>query len=242
MKILIIENEMPNHCHLVSLLARYNPAIEVAGPLKTTTEVTSYFANGDNADAIIAETQLDDGLIFECLDRIPLRIPIIFVTAYDQYTLRAFDYNSVHYLLKPVNYEAFAKALDKLPPRFVTDSPRVLPNAVARNRFLVRRKDSTLILRTTDVAALVLDGQAVKAYTFDGRSHVVDISLDVCEQQLDKSRFFRATRQCIVNEAAIERISDLWNGKARISITGAPELEVIMSRDKARSLRKWLDA
>ena len=113
MRILIIEDEQSNADRLKRMLEGEH---EIVGVCASNSEVKAYFANGahNDVDLILSDIQLGDGLSFESLRTIPEAIPVIFTTAYDQYAVQAFRFNSLDYLLKPIDSEELHVALEKV--------------------------------------------------------------------------------------------------------------------------------
>ena len=106
MNILIVENEMPAADKLVRLLQNIDKSIAVLGVVETVEETINWLQEKTYPDLILMDIQLDDGLCFEIFETIKVEIPVIFTTAYDEYTLKAFKVNSVDYLLKPIEEES----------------------------------------------------------------------------------------------------------------------------------------
>ena len=113
MNILIFEDEIYNFRLLRHQLLDINPDYDVIGPISTVEEGRAFLSYHHDIDLIIADIQLNDGLSFDALSYASEDIPIIFTTAYDEYALKAFEYNSLSYLLKPVDDDELRKALRK---------------------------------------------------------------------------------------------------------------------------------
>ena len=113
MKILILEDEMHQYNVLRHMLEDIMPSALLIGPIPTVSEARHFFLSHSEADIIIADIQLNDGLSFEALSCAPDNIPIIFITAHEEYALRAFEYNSLSYLLKPIDNDKLCTALKK---------------------------------------------------------------------------------------------------------------------------------
>ena len=114
MNILILEDEPVASAHLTVLLARHRPDARVLGTLQTIREATDWFAADHPVpDLVFSDIELLDGNVFALYDTVPVRCPIIFTTAYDQFLLRAFQTSGIAYLLKPYDYQAFVQALAK---------------------------------------------------------------------------------------------------------------------------------
>ena len=113
MKVLIIEDEKPAAKRLEKLILGYDSTIEVMAKLDSVKSVVSWFHQGHKPDLVFMDIQLADGLSFEVFDHVSIDSPIIFTTAYDAYALKAFQVNSVAYLLKPIDAEELEGAFMK---------------------------------------------------------------------------------------------------------------------------------
>lgn len=247
MKILIIEDEQPNFLRLKKLLNDIDPTFAVEGPLISQSAVREYFAAGNKPDLIISDIRLSDGLVFDAFDDTDCDTRIIFTTAYSEYAVKAFQYNSIHYLLKPIVKEELAAAIKKavvqIPERLSEIKQLTAPTVkgAPRRRFLVPFRDGFEIIRVEDVAFLKYDCGILRLYRCNGDSYALDMSIDECEEQLDPDMFFRANRQFIVNINAIRKLINYWDRKLRVVLAAFPDEEILVSRDKSKSLREWLD-
>lgn len=247
MKILIIEDEQPNFLRLKKLLNDIDPTFAVEGPLISQSAVKEYFTAGNKPDLIISDIRLSDGLVFDAFDDTDCDTRIIFTTAYSEYAVKAFQYNSIHYLLKPIVKEelasAIAKAVEQIPERLSEIKQLTAPAAkgAPRRRFLVPYRDGFEIIRADDVAFLKYDCGMLRLYRFNGDSYALDMSIDECDMQLDEDMFFRSNRQFIVNINAIAKLINYWDRKLRVVLSGFPDEEILVSRDKSKQLREWLD-
>ena len=112
MNVLIIEDEKRNFNRLRRLLQEIDYTINVDGPTVGVDETADYLSS-HTPDLILADIRLTDGLSFDALERTDVQSPVIFITAYDEYAIRAFKYNGIDYLLKPVDPDELAAAVDK---------------------------------------------------------------------------------------------------------------------------------
>ena len=113
MKILILEDEQRNAKRLIRLLNDIDRTFIVEGPLASIKETVEFFQSGKTTDLILADIRLTDGLSFEALKHAQATVPIIFTTAYDEYAVQAFKFNSFDYLLKPLDPDELEAAIDK---------------------------------------------------------------------------------------------------------------------------------
>ena len=252
MKILIIEDEQSSADRLHRMLEGEH---EIVGICASNAEVRAFFADEAHADVdlILSDIQLGDGLSFESLKMVPTAIPVIFTTAYDQYAVQAFQFNSLDYLLKPIDSEELHAALAKVKP--IVHSPSTT-EAIAqllasvksqtiryRERFLIpHRADEFLIVPVSDVSHITIRDGVVRLCTLDGKTHALNMTLEEVESQLDPQRFMRVNRQFIVSAAAVSKLSTYFLGKMRIHVTAFPDAEIIVSKDKVATVKRWLDS
>lgn len=113
MKVVIIEDEHLSAQRLEAMLKRYDPSIEVLAELPSIEASVNWFKSNSDPDLIFMDIHLEDGQSFSIFESINLDVPVIFTTAFDEYMIKAFKVNSVDYLMKPLNYEELAEAVDK---------------------------------------------------------------------------------------------------------------------------------
>ena len=236
---------------------------EIVGVCASNAEVKKFFADGAHSDInlILSDIQLGDGLSFESLRTVPEAIPVIFTTAYDHYAVQAFRFNSIDYLLKPIDSEELHAALAKVKPTMVngqrsmvnglstTDAIAQLLESVKsqtiryRERFLIpHRADEFLIIPVRDVSHITIRDGVVRLCTLEGKHHTLNMTLEEVESQLDPQRFMRVNRQFIISAAAVQKLSTYFLGKIRIHMTAAPDEEIIVSKDKVATVKRWLDS
>ncbi len=114
MKILIIEDEQSNATRLCRILKEIDNDVQILAMTASIKETEDFFSRTEEIpDIIVADIQLGDGLSFEALKAAPQSIPVIFTTAYDQYAIKAFKFNSIDYLLKPIDKDELKTAINK---------------------------------------------------------------------------------------------------------------------------------
>ncbi len=250
MNILIIEDEKHNADRLIRLLNGCGTNISIFGPLSSVEEVMSFFRAEQEIDLILSDIRLTDGLSFDALKDIPGDIPVVFTTAYDEYALKAFDYNGIAYLLKPIEKEELIDAIEKSKrlsahsaTREIAEIYRLLqqkPEAY-RQRFLVAEKDGYITVAVSEISYISTELGLVRLFLKNERQHTVEISLDDIDAQLDPTQFFRATRQHIVNITSVKRISNWFNRKTKIILSEYPDTEIVVGKEKVSRLKQWLD-
>ena len=250
MKILIIEDEQSSADRLRRMIEE---DYEIVGVAASNAQVKAFFANGEHGDVdlILSDIQLGDGLSFESLRTVPEAIPVIFITAYDHYAVQAFRFNSIDYLLKPVDSEELHAALAKVKPSQLSTTETIaqLLESVKsqtiryRERFLIpHRADEFLIIPVSDVSHITIRDGVVRLCTLGGKHHTLNMTLEEVEGQLDPQRFMRVNRQFIISAAAVQKLSTYFLGKLRIHMTVAPDEEIIVSKEKVATVKRWLDS
>ena len=253
MRILIIEDEQSSADRLRRMLEEEH---EIMGVAVSNAEVKAFFADTTHPDIdlILSDIQLGDGLSFESLRTLSSAIPVIFTTAYDHYAVQAFRFNSIDYLLKPIDSEELRVALDKVKPLkanslSTTEVIAQLLESVKsqtirfRERFLIPyHADEYLIIPVCDVSHITIRDGVVRLCTHSGKHYTLNMTLEEVEGQLDPQRFMRVNRQFIVNAAAVQKLSTYFLGKMRIHMTAAPDEEIIVSKDKVSIVKRWLNS
>ncbi len=253
MKILIIEDELSSADRLQRMLEGEHQIVDIC---TSNAEVKAFFSDERHAqvDLILSDIQLGDGLSFESLKTVPTAIPVIFTTAYDHYAVQAFRFNSIDYLLKPIDSEELHAALERVQPTMVnglstTDAIAQLLESVKnqsiryRERFLIpHRADEFLIIPISNVSHITIRDGVVRLCTLEGKYHTLNMTLEEVESQLDPQRFMRVNRQFIISAAAVQKLSTYFLGKMRIHMNAAPDEEIIVSKDKVATVKRWLDS
>ena len=243
MKILIIEDEQSSADRLQRMLEGEHQIVDVC---TSNAEVKAFFSDERHAqvDLILSDIQLGDGLSFESLKTVPTAIPVIFTTAYDHYAVQAFRFNSIDYLLKPIDSEELHAALERVQPTMVnglstTDAIAQLLESVKnqsiryRERFLIpHRADEFLIIPVSNVSHITIRDGVVRLCTLEGKYHTLNMTLEEVESQLDPQRFMRVNRQFIISAVAVQKLSTYFLGKMRIHMNAAPNEEIIVSKEK----------
>lgn len=251
MKTVIIEDEMMAAQSLLKLVEHCCPETDNQGILQSIEESVEWFTGNPMPDLVFMDIHLADGSAFAIFDRIDITCPIIFTTAYDEYALKAFDVNSISYLLKPINTADLQKAIDKyksLTNLKVNNSEMISKlinqlgglNKNYRSGFLVSERDKLVPLAVNSIACVFIDTKLVKAMTHDKRSYYLNYTLDEVMNQLDPDLFFKANRQYIVARGAIKDISLWFGGKLLLNLYVDTPEKIVVSKARASELKAWL--
>jgi len=251
MNVIIIEDEKPAARRLSRLLAELN--VEVSTMLHSVQESIAWFQNNKHPDLIFLDIQLSDGLSFEIFDVIDVQSAIIFTTAYDEYALQAFKLNSIDYLLKPIDDEELEHAVKKyraLKPKNqkltleFDDIKKLLVNPLEREfkkRFTARVGQHLKIINADEIECFYSENKGTYVATTDGRNYLLDTTLENLENELEPKIFFRVSRKFYVNINHIKDIIAYTNSRLKIKLNHYIEQEIIVSRERVRDFKLWLE-
>lgn len=242
MKVLIVEDEAPAQAELTRILNKRFPDIRIAG-ITGSVRGTVEWLRKNSADLIFMDIMLSDGCCFDIFSLIEVRTPVIFTTAYDQYALKAFKVNSVDYLLKPVDEDELAAAVEKSDYRYSRIKNLIETFAPAAKRYKTRisvRCGNTYNFMPTDkVSRFISEDGLTFAISDSGQRHTVDYTIEALEPLLDPKLFFRVTRGCIVSANSIEEACRYFNGRLKIILKDGSSL--VLSRARVPDFLKWID-
>ncbi|RQO75654.1 DNA-binding response regulator [Pedobacter sp. KBW06] len=251
MKVLIIEDEQHNAKRLSALLKEIDSDIEILAILESVAESVDWFKYQRQPDLTFMDVRLTDGLSFDIFSQIKVKCSVIFTSAFDEYAIRAFKVNSVDYLLKPVKIEELKESLEKFktnmaPPyvaQMMDDVSGILRQQQKnyRSRFLLPSKDILYTVLIKDVIYFYTEYRITRAVMADNQSHIVPFTMEELEEQLDPDIFFRVTRQYLLNSSGIVKIVNYFNGKLQILTNPETQEKIVMSRDRSKIFKKWLD-
>ena len=243
-KTVIIEDEKPAARKLERLIALF-PDLELVATLNSVEEGLSWFENNAHPDLIFSDIVLGDGLSFDIFEKIPTKSFMIYTTAFDQYTLKAFKLNSIDYLLKPIMEEDLEKALNKfksfLPSESSSNSLEIKSlikeEKQKLSRILVKIGYNLKIVQTDEVSCFYSENKIVYLQTKE-RNYPTDFTLDELQEVLDDKTFFRVNRQFMINSNFIKNIHT--SPYYKVEMTFQPEEEITVSRDRVKDFKDWL--
>jgi DNA-binding LytR/AlgR family response regulator len=257
LRALIIEDEPLAARRLAELLKKPPQPVEVVGTAESVAEAEALLRALQPAppDVLFLDIHLADGLSFELFERLEIRSPVIFTTAYDKYALRAFKVNSVDYLLKPIEPEELTAALSKLHCQREAAMPtfdaallaRVLQQAQSareyKSRFVVRVGEHLKAIPVEQIAYFASLEKVTLLHTREGRRFVVDYTLEQLESLLDPRQFFRLNRAYLAHAESIHDIIHYTNSRLQTILkpTAPDNNTVLVSREKVAAFKAWLD-
>ena len=247
MKALIIEDELMAAKTLKKLLGEVSPDTEIVGVLESIEDSVDWISQHPMPDLIFMDIHLADGSSFTIFDRVTVTCPVIFTTAYDEYALKAFEVNSIDYLLKPISKEALERAVAKyhnLGRGLEQQQLEALLKHLGakpkfKSCFLLPERDKLVPLPTSDIAYAYLDTKTVKLVTFDDKTFYMNQTLDDILAQLDPQMFFRANRQFLISRNAVKDVSVWFGNKLAINLTVETPEKVIVSKARVAEFKAW---
>ena len=251
MNVIIIEDEKPSARRLDRMLQ--NLDLKAEAMLHSVEESLTWFRANKHPDLIFLDIQLSDGLSFEIFDKIEVNSAIIFTTAYDEYALQAFKLNSIDYLLKPIDSEELEQAVIKYKERIperknvsldFEDIKKLLINPLERDfkkRFTVKVGQHLKMITIDTIECFYSENKGTYIHTTDNRDYLIDLTLEELENELEPQTFFRVSRKFYVNINAIKDMVSYTNSRLQIKLNTYNEHEVIVSRERVRDFKDWLE-
>jgi DNA-binding LytR/AlgR family response regulator len=250
MKVIIIEDEIPAAKRLEKLLHSYNDGIEIVHKSDSIESSVRYLSAAENIDLIFMDIQLADGLSFDIFEQVKITTPVIFTTAFDQYTLKAFKVNSIDYLLKPIDENELQKSLAKYQQLYAKTqnnfSDKILKlvqdmNTVKyKERLLIKRGQQLSYLKIESTAYCFADGKLCYAVDFNGIKYLLENNLSQLEEQLQPDNFYRINRHLLVNIEAVKKVHTWLGGRLKVEVLPATTAETIVSRERVNGFKEWL--
>ncbi len=253
MKVVIVEDELAASENLTYLLHSIDNTIEVLKVIDSVKASVAYFSKPHEAELVFMDIHLADGISFEIFDNVTINIPVIFTTAYNQYALKAFKFNSIDYLLKPIDKDELADALEQF--KVQTKQKGIADHQIKglidlvsgkaktyKSTFLVGHRDQLIPIKTENIAYFRIDTGIVKGIISDNKSYVIDYKLEDLEEELDPEQFYRINRQFILSRNAIMNIKQYFDGKLIVVVNPVCDERIIVSKAKATEFKMWVSS
>lgn len=245
----IIEDELYASRRLQLAIERLHPDYSLAFTAQSVAEAVEAILS-QQVDLIFMDIELNDGVCFEIFNRINVSVPIIFTTAYDEYTLQAFKVNSVDYLLKPIADGDLAAAIAKFERLHKNNAtPQADLSAIAAmltgrqvQRILTVSGDNYDYVDLGDVAMVESEDRVVFIYPRTGHRRMTSFtSLNDVMAIVPNSQFFQVSRSEIVNIDAIARVSKYFRGRLIVKVNvGEGEKQLTVSALRRDEFLNWL--
>ena len=248
-KILIIEDDYFSAKRLKKLIMDIDDTTNVHGPLKSVNEVVEALSVNNDYDLIFSDIRLVDGDVFEAFRQVMPKSLVIFTTAYDEYAMQAIKSNGVDYLMKPIDAKELNATIVRLKQlsAFQQEDIRGKLGGLLsethqyRKRFLVSKGDELVVLSADDIYYISKTDSRILAFTADGSSYALPMTMAELEERLDPDSFFRINRQYIANIKGIRKINLFFNSKLIVRLKGCDDDDIVISKEKTAQFKKWLD-
>ena len=250
MQVVIIEDEQPAANRLAKMLRSIDSEADIIKKLDSVEASVKFFDSAPSVDLIFMDIQLADGLGLDIFQQTEVRAPVIFTTAFDQYTLKAFKVNSIDYLLKPINEKELGHAVKKYRKIYQKQesdlSKKILKMVQEMNaanykeRLLIKRGQQLSYLKTDATAYCFADGKLCFAVDFNNNKYLLENNLTQLEEQLQPKKFYRINRQLMVNIDAITKVHTWLGGRLKLEISPFTNLDTMVSRDRVNGFKEWL--
>ncbi len=255
LKIIIVEDEIHNYRLLKGMIKELRPDWEISEIFESVKSSVKWLKDNKPPDLIFMDIQLTDGICFSIFEQVQIDSFVIFTTAYNDYAVKAFDVNSIDYLLKPIKRSSLDKAIqkfEKLYKQTRIESQKLnydelmmaIKNETSKNyrkRFLVSGASALFKINVDEIAYFYTENRVAFAVDFKGKEHVLDLTMEKLEEQLNPEIFFRANRSVILNSESVNKIEAYFGGKLIVKLVNPFSEPVTISRLKVTEFKKWLD-
>jgi len=250
MKAIIIEDEQRSAKRMRKLIEESGREVNILACLGSVYESNAWFKSNSLPDLIFSDIQLGDGTAFDVfgkMDKIP---PVIFTTAFDEFALNAFKANGIDYLLKPIDPDELNKAIDKF-LSFNQTEDSLSMDKIARllikegktykSRFIIKVGEKIRSVKAEEIACFYSMMKFTYLQTDQKRNYPIDYTLDQLEEILDPKIFFRVNRKVVIHFDAIDEIHTWSGSRLKIVLYCNYEEDVVVSRDRVKEFKQWLD-
>lgn len=229
MTALVIDDERLARKALISLLDQY-PEIEIMGEAVNADDAYEKI-NKISPDLIFLDIQMPGKSGFDLLEELDKVPQVIFTTAYDEYAIKAFDFNALDYLLKPIEEDRLKESIQKLlkakngnqeETKNKEEDSRKL---TVHDQVFVKDGDKCWFVKLEDIRLFESDGNYIKVY-FNNFKPMIHKSLNALDERLDDRNFFRASRKHIINLSWVDTIETWFNGGLLVQLKGGEKVEV----------------
>lgn len=246
MNVIIVEDEFAAGENIKNILKCLEPDINIIDVFDTVSSTVAWLRANPAPDLIFMDIQLADTLSFAIFECVTVEAPIIFTTAYDEYAIRAFEVNSIDYLLKPISIEAVGRALDKFKKLTQPGIQRAIRNLESflrpkdyLKRVLILVHDKIIPVKTEEIAYFYKTNGVNELVTKDNKHYPMDKPLDTLMESLDPTSFFRANRQFIVSKDSIENITIWFDSRLLINMLLEVPERIYVSKNNALAFKTW---
>ncbi len=247
MKVLIVEDETAAYINLRDILMEIDLAINIMGNTESVSQTIDWLQSNPVPDLIFMDIHLSDGSAFNIFSCTTVEVPIIFITAYDEYAIDAFKVNSIDYLLKPTDIHEVRRALDKFHKlthqetlQYIAQLTRIVSSAEYVEKILISVNDKLIPVKLKEVSCFYTSMDRTQVMLKDGHIYTYNKTLDNIFQTLNPAIFFRANKQFIIAKEAVEDITVWFDSRLLLSLDIPVPERIYVSRNKAAEFKKWI--
>ncbi|PZP45470.1 MAG: DNA-binding response regulator [Pseudopedobacter saltans] len=249
--VLIIEDE-PATARLLQAILGQIETMYFYDVLDSVTDAVDWFnTNTNQLDLVFMDIRLSDGLSFEIFSKSNIQVPVVFVTAYEEYTLSAFKTTGIDYILKPFDKVEVQRAINKYKQLYLNTKGQNLNTLIDidalrksfqsyKQSFLVSFRNKLIPLSVKTIAYITTTNEVSIAYVSGDQKYVLDNTLEELTNLLDPKDFFRANRQFLINKSFVKDLDYYFNGRLIINLDVMITEKIIVSKVKVPELKKWM--
>ncbi|WP_217606549.1 LytTR family DNA-binding domain-containing protein [Chitinophaga sp. GbtcB8] len=251
MNIIIIEDELKTAKSLENIILGLKPDAKIAGQYQSVESSVKALSEGPMPDLIFMDIQLADGLCFEIFKLVKVTCPVVFCTAYDEYSLEAFKNNGVDYVLKPFSKQDIQEALKKVDELKNFFQQKTLPDLgdllsklaapSGKSSFLIFQNQKYKTVNVEDIAFFYVRHDATWIMCFDKQQYTINQSLDQVTNAVSARQFFRLNRQYLINFKAIKEVEPYFLRKLYVKLIIETPDKLLVNKEKSHSFLTWME-
>lgn len=243
---IIIEDEKTAADNLVRMLGLSREPIQVLEIIDSVTDAVQWLRTHSQPDLIFMDIQLKDGNSFSIFEQVKVNSPIVFTTAYDSYLIKAFEQNSIEFLLKPIEETAILHTISKyknLKEHFMNKYEVVLEKLSDKNkrkRLIAKKGIEYQSIPMEEVAYFFTEHKITFLVTKQEKKFMLDQNLKELEEELDPNAFYRANRKYIVHVDCIKSYKTYDKVKLLLELNIPLNEEIVISQENAPEFKRWI--
>lgn len=252
MNIIIIEDEIKTADSLQRMITDLKPDANIIGRYQSIEGSVKALSEGPTPDLVFMDIQLADGLCFEIFKLVKVSCPVIFCTAFDEYSFEAFKNNGVDYVLKPFSRDDIRAALKKIDnlenffqrktaPDWAELISKLAPPPSGKTSFLIFKDQKYKTINVEDIAFFYVKYEATWIMCFDKHQYNLDQSLEQVANSVSAKQFFRVNRQYLVNFKAIKEVEPYFLRKLYIKLVVETPDKLLVNKEKSQSFLSWME-
>jgi two-component system, LytTR family, response regulator LytT len=251
MKIVIIEDEIKAARSLANLIVQIRPTATIVASLQSIESSVNYLSQNATPDLIFMDVQLSDGLSFDIFKAVKISCPVVFCTAYGEYTMDAIKANGIDYILKPFSKEELQNAFEKIDNFKNFFQQHTQPDLSAlikmmgvddgKKSFLVFQDNKYVTISTEDIAFIYIKHDTTTLVTFREKTYTIPQSLDQVQSQVSAKQFYRLNRQYLVSFSAIKEVEHYYGRKLLVKLVIPSPDNLLLGKEKTTAFLEWLE-